>query len=226
MTLVHRESTNFSTIGGTINSGRSIERYWQAFAASFKCVLVNIEINAHSFTQLTKSVMSCSVNRWEVGGMKYQIGLALRSLEKDQFRSIHSSSIPLTDELDRRMLEPVSKGNWSDLVGIYHYSMDDRSSWSPWRNQSNISNRNFHCLTWPQSKWWHWSSNNDTVEEKLAFFQLVTINSWEYAWKSNGNAKHRSLKKKVVELTRGSHGSQSMYPILHQAVSEKRLIIF
>ncbi len=59
----NKKNTNNSTNGGTINSGRSWDKAWHALAASSRWALLKTEINTHSLTQLTKSVISVSAIR-------------------------------------------------------------------------------------------------------------------------------------------------------------------
>lgn len=71
----------FSTIIGTINSGRSIDRCWQATTASFAYILLKIEIKTYSLTQSTKPMISCSFNRCDIRGANDHVGRVVRSLK-------------------------------------------------------------------------------------------------------------------------------------------------
>lgn len=121
------ELTNNSTSGGTINSGRSCDNDWQALAASSKYALLNTDMKTVSLRQFTKSVISCSVNRNDVGGLKYQTGSGLRSLNKHKSTwSCVQDEMKFTDANDQRMLEIISKETSQDSVENLHYLMDDK----------------------------------------------------------------------------------------------------
>jgi len=78
--MTNKKNTNSSTSGGTINSGRSCDKLWHAFAASSRWALLKTEMNTHSLTQLTKSVISVSVIRYDSSGLKCHTQSGFRSL--------------------------------------------------------------------------------------------------------------------------------------------------